>query len=152
MNKQIITIVLVAVVFGGGGFYAGTKSAQGQRPGSGNLGDLNGQRQGNLQQFNGGMPGGQRGGAGGGFTVGEVVSSDATSITLKLQDGGSKLILISDETPISKSTSGSLSDIKPGEQIMVVGSSNSDGSINAQSIQLGSNQMNFRQPTSQTQQ
>lgn len=133
MNKQIITIVVVAVVVGGLGFYGGTKYASGQRSMPGNFA---GQRQGDSQQFG---TGGQRNVGGGmsGFTIGEVISKDATSITVKLQDGGSKIILTSESTQVTETASSSISSIEVGEQITATGSANSDGSISAEFIQLG---------------
>lgn len=128
MNKQITTILIAVVLAGGGGFYGGMKYGQNQRPGPGNFANMTDQRQGNFQR---GMI------ANSGFTVGEVISKDASSITLKLQDGGSKIILISESTPVMQSVSGSANDIKIGEQITVTGSANSDGSISADSIRIG---------------
>lgn len=73
---------------------------------------------------------------GAGFISGDVISSDDKSITLKLRDGGSKIVILSDSTQIMKSTSGSASDISGGESLMVQGATNSDGSITAQTIQI----------------
>lgn len=76
----------------------------------------------------------------GGFTSGEIIANDGKSVTLKLSDGGSKIIFYSDITVISKSANGTKSDLKVGENIIVSGESNSDGSITAKSIQLGAGQ------------
>ena len=67
---------------------------------------------------------------------GEIISSDETSVTIKLQDGSSKIVLLSDSTSINKAESGSKEDLKEGEKVLVLGNSNSDGSVSAQSIQL----------------
>lgn len=143
MNKNIIIGAVIAVlVVGGGAFYAGTKVSQSSdRP--------SGFAEGQAGQFRGGQgaSSGTQGRQGmfGGGTVGEIISKDDTSITVKLTDGGSKIILLSASTSINKTQAGSVADLAVGENVVVMGQANSDGSVNAQSIQLGS--MNsFRQP------
>lgn len=122
-------MVAVAVLVGAGAFFGGMKYQQGKRP--------------NFARQFGNMPGqaGQAGRTGGNRTGfrpvnGEIISSDDKSITVKLQDGSSKIVLFSDKTEINKASSGAKEDLKTGEKVMVVGTENSDGSVTAQSIQL----------------
>lgn len=68
---------------------------------------------------------------------GEIIDKDETSITVKLPDGSSKILLISTNTSISKVSQGSRDDFKKGELVLALGSENSDGSVTAQEIQLG---------------
>lgn len=68
--------------------------------------------------------------------VGEVVSQDADSITVKLQDGSSKIVNVASSTTISKTDTGAMEDITVGTQIAAFGTTNSDGSITAQNLQL----------------
>lgn len=47
-------------------------------------------------------------------------------------------IFVSEKTAINKAAEGSKDDLKIGEQALIFGNENSDGSVTAQSIQLGS--------------
>lgn len=141
MKKLIPIIIAVAVVVGGGSFYGGVKYGQSKTSSGSTQRDFQNllpqERQQRFQQMgaNVGARSGQRV-AGGGFVGGEIISKDDKSITLKLRDGGSKIIFFSEATIISKSASGSASDIEVGKSISVNGVANSDGSVTAQSIQL----------------
>lgn len=132
MNKTLLSIIVIAVIVGGGAFYSGMKYAEnksvldrqqrfGQTVGT-NIGGQSGFR------------GGQRGG--GGLVSGDIISKDSQSITIKMRDGGSKIVFFSDSTKISKSVDGSLKDLEIGKNISANGNDNSDGSITAQSIQI----------------
>ena len=69
--------------------------------------------------------------------TGSIISADDKSITVKLMDGSSKIVILSTTTAINREASGSASDLKTGEKVLVIGKENSDGSITAQNIQLG---------------
>src|SRR3989338_1422675 len=124
-NNMIVIIVVVALLVGAGGFFAGMKYQQSKSP-AGRFGNLQGNRNGQFQQRNQGFR----------PVNGEIISSDDKSITVKLQDGSSKIVLLTDTTSINKSSEGSKSDLKTGEKVAVFGTENSDGSITAQNIQL----------------
>ena len=128
-KKQIIISIVVLIIVGGLSFYAGTKvgagspTQAGQFTGAGGAGGRMG------RNGAGGMM------SGGGFVTGEVLSKDATSVTVKLKDGGSKIIFITAGTAVQKMTTGTIDDVIVGSQITANGQANSDGSINAVSIQ-----------------
>ncbi len=142
--KKIILILIVLVLVGGGAFYGGMKYGQSKSP----FGDFSRQNFQNLsseehQQLSQGNVGKtlQRGvgrEAGAGLLNGEVIDKDEQSLTLKISDGGSKIIFFSDSTQISKMVNGLIDDIEIGKQIMVGGEQNPDGSYTAKTIQLSS--------------
>ncbi len=127
--KKYLLIILSVIVVGGITFYGGMKYGQSKSSQVNN--SRNFQQMGNFNAI-------QRGGSqqGNGFVSGDIISKDNNSITIKLRDGGSKIILFSDTTKIMKSTDGLASDLITGEQVSVNGTANQDGSITAQSIQL----------------
>ena len=139
MNKTIITAIMVIIV-GAGSFYGGIKYDQSAALASGQNTGANGTPR------QGGGAGGRRGmGANGGFSGGEIIAKDATSITIKLRDnpmangqqvGGSKIIFISDSTQVMKAVAGSLKDLTIGQNVSAMGTPNADGSISAESIQI----------------
>lgn len=140
MKKTILIFIIVLIVVGAGAFYGGMKYGQSRN----SLSNLSRQNFQNLspeqrQQFvQGNIEGGlQRGiGSRAGFLSGEVIAKDEQSLTLKMLDGGSKIVFFSDSTEISKMTEGSINDIEIGKQIMVSGDQNSDGSYTAKTIQI----------------
>lgn len=139
--KKILPIVIIAVIIvSAGSFYGGMKYGQSQSPVSRRAGlsqfqNLTPEQRQQFQQ-NGGQRriGGSQGA--GGFTAGEIISKDDKSITVKLGDGGSKIIFYSDSTIIGKMTAGSPADLTVGEQITTTGTANADGSLTAQTIQI----------------
>lgn len=92
------------------------------------------------QRFNGANRGmGQTGGQNGmmrGGTIGTILSVDDKSVTVKLIDGSSKIVLFSDSTTYSNTISSSKSDLKTGMNVNVMGTPNSDGSLTATNILL----------------
>ncbi len=146
MKKNIPVFIIIVIIVGAGSFYGGMKYDQSKNPtanrNAGGFANLSSEeRQARLQQFGAiGQNGGARGTqANGGFATGEIISKDEKSLTIKLQDGGSKIVFFSDSTPIMKSASGTSQDLATGEQVTVTGTANQDGSISAQSIQLRPN-------------
>ncbi len=130
-NKYLITII-VALVVGVLGFLGGMKYQSGQSTSRINMG-----RQLGTGNNTNGRQNGQGRFAGGVRPVaGEIISMDDKSITVKLQDGSSKIILLTSSTSISKSTEASRSDLISGIRVLVSGTENTDGSVTASNIQL----------------
>jgi len=142
MTKKILPIIiLVVIVVGAGAFYGGMQYSKSQSKGSLSGGFANltpEERQARFQQMGAGNGSSQRmgQGAGAGFVNGEILSKDNQSLTIKLRDGGSKIVLFSTSTEVSRFIEGELNDLTVGQSVMVNGRANADGSITAQSIQV----------------
>jgi hypothetical protein len=121
MKNNLMVISLIALVVGaGGGFFAGEAYQQSKTP------TFN-------RQFAG--TGGQ--GRNGFRPVsGTILSADDKSVTVKLPDGSSKIIILSGTTAINQATTATTAELKVGTTVAVFGTTNSDGSVTAQSIQL----------------
>lgn len=134
-TKNYLIIGIIVIVVGAGAFFGGYKFGQGQ---SASKTNLPGQRQfGQGQMGQGNRAGGINGARpGGGMVNGVVISKDDKSITVKSNDGGSKLVFISDSTSVGKFVTGVKTDLEAGKSVLINGSSNPDGSITAQSIQI----------------
>jgi hypothetical protein len=145
--KTLVPIICVLVGLGVG-FLAGfefktyrlNKSFSGnQTAGKGNIQQTT---KGNVQQTT------NRGGA----VFGSILSMDDKSVTVKLSDGSSKIVLFSDSTTYTNTIDAAKSDLKVGENVAVSGTSNSDGSVTAASVQINPKfQMgaqSFQNPTS----
>lgn len=95
-------------------------------------------------------PGGQFGGTGGtgttntaakkatgaSYIMGEILSIDDSSLTVKLMNGGSKIVIFGTSTEVGKFTTGAFSDLSAGQSVMINGNATADGSITAKSIQI----------------
>lgn len=144
-TRKIIPVLIILLLIGA--FYGGMKYTQSKSP-TGSLQAGIGQR--NPQDFENfrnlseeerqemfSARGGQRMNANReGFANGEIIAKDEQSITVKLPDGGSKIIFFSETTAIRKMTDGVVADLAEGEQVVITGKQNSDGSITAESIQI----------------
>ncbi len=129
-KNLIIAVIVTAAIAGGGGFFGGMKYGQGSAPktGAGQFA-INGARSGGSAASNR-----LRGGAG--FVNGDILSIDDKSITVKNRAGGSQIIFFAPSTAIGKTTAGTSADLSVGENVMVNGTPNSDGTVTATNIQI----------------
>lgn len=137
-NKNLLTMLIVSVLCLGIGFFAGTKYQPAKKTAFVN--QFN-QRGGRDQQGAGtARPGAQMAGSGRAQVMrpvmGEITSSDGKSLTVKMIDGSSKIVMISSSTQINKALVAKVEDLKTGEKVSVFGNTNPDGSVTAQNIQL----------------
>ncbi len=138
-NNVIAVALVVAIVAGGAGFFGGMKHQESKTPEF--IRNLPSDFQERMGQF------GQRANVSGGTNTvrGEIVSMDDSSVTVRLADDSSKIVILTNSTGINKSEEGSTEDLSEGIEIMVIGQTNSDGSVTAQNIQIGSKM--FREAT-----
>lgn len=139
-SKTIIIVSILVIAVGIGAFFAGMQ--YGKNAGIGAK---------QYQRFQQGMIGRNGNGffrrgtaqnAGETPIRGQIINTGNGTVTVKMQDGESKIIILSGTTQITKSATGSASDLKNGEQILVVGTNNSDGSVTADTVQLSATQGN----------
>jgi len=161
VKNTYTTYAIVAVVVAIVAFYGGVQDQLRQSKPSGS-GSFMGREMGAGMNRDGAQKFGQdRAGAPMGMrpVSGEIISQDDTSLTIKLDDGSSKIVILADSTNISKNTTAAKNDLKVGEKITVFGTTNTDGSMTAENVSLG--EMMFRrlnktndqtQPTNQAEQ
>lgn len=130
MPKKFLIIILVAVILAGaGGFFASMSFSE--KLGA-NVGDAFRDHQRGDFSARGGPAFGGRGQP----LFGEIISQGEGSFTIKLSDGSTRIIFISDSTQITKSIDGILDDLEIAGQIFVSGEENPDGSYTAKTIQI----------------
>lgn len=137
-NNNPALIMVVAVVVGALAFFGGVQYQKSQAASNGG---------GQFAQGGSGKQSGRERGRArfGGALVGKIVSQDANSITVQMQDGSSKIVNISSGTRIIKSSVASKSDLAVGQAVAASGTSNSDGSLTADRVQLNPQMIQDRQ-------
>jgi len=119
----------IALVVGGVAFYGGIQYQKSQSFATG-------------RNFMSGQQGTGRSGVGnrkvgnGQPVSGEIIAIDETTLTVKLPDGSSRIVLFTDKTIFNKTANVQKSELQVGEKIGVFGTNNTDGSVSAQNIQL----------------
>jgi hypothetical protein len=134
-TNQIIAIFVILLIIGVGAFFGGTKYQQRK-----NISQFS-QQIGQNMMGRGDNNTGQNNRGGNGFrqTIGEIISADDKSITVKLTDGSSKIVLFSNSTVINQATVATKSDLKLGTKVAVMGDQNTDGSVTGRNIQINPN-------------
>lgn len=135
MNKQMMIQTAVAVVIAGAlAFVGGIKFQESRQPAFPGFAG----RGGNAMMAQGQGGANRQGGNRMGFrpVTGDVIAVDVTTMTVKLPDGSTKIVLLGDATTVSKTDTGAKTDIKVGSKVGVFGTENKDGSVSAQNIQL----------------
>ncbi len=102
-----------------GGAYPGGGYGNADRPGDGTT----------PRSFNGQRPGG--------FATGTVTKVSGDTITVSTFNGGTATITVSSSTKITKTQATTVSHLAKGQRIIVIGTTDSDGSITATAIRDG---------------
>ncbi len=134
-NNLVLGVVVVgvaAVSFFGGIQYQ--KSQASEMPNFG-AGMRNAQGR-NNSEF--GRPNNNQGNMGGrnGMIVGEVSSKDANSLTIKMSDGSSRIVILSDNTTYRMASEASSDKVEVGTKVAVMGNQGTDGSTTAENIEI----------------
>lgn len=139
MNKHIIITIVVVLVVAIGAFFGGMKYQQAQGASA-----FSGAQAARFGGRFGMGAGGQRFGA---PTLGKIVSADANSVTVQMADGSSKIVNLDNTTKIVKTSTAVVSDLTTGTEVAVFGTTNSDGSVTAQNIQINPQIKGRQNPT-----
>ena len=130
-NNIALIAILALLVGGAAGFFGGMQYQKGQRP---SFGQFAGAGAGGFGARGGtGVNGARRNGNG---AAGTILSVDANSMTVKLNDGSSKIVLLTGTTSINKAATAAISDLTVGETVSAFGTTNTDGSITATNVQI----------------
>ena len=135
-NTMMMVAIVLIIVAAVGGFLGGTMYQKNQAP-FGLMGANGGAgRSGNFAgRF-------AQGGANANFRPvrGQILNMDTNSLTVKMTDGSTKLVVLSSKTVYSKSATAALSDLKSGDTVNVVGTQNPDGSVTASDVSINPQQ------------
>src|ERR1035437_7409454 len=138
-NLIIIIAVILVIVAAAGGFFGGMMYQKNQAPVLGAAGRGN-----YAARF------GQGGQSAAAFRPvrGQVLSTSSTTLTVKMSDGSTRIVVLSSSTSFAQSAKAAATDIKTGDTVNVVGTANSDGSVTATDIQINPPmQGGFARPT-----
>lgn len=140
MNKNTIIViaVILVVVAAAGGFFGGIMYQKNQAStgatGRGSYAARFGQSGQNAASFR--------------SARGQVLSMTDNTLTVKMSNGSTELVILSSSTSFAQSAKAASSDIKTGDTVSVVGTANSDGSVTAQDVQINPPaQGGFARPT-----
>jgi uncharacterized protein YneF (UPF0154 family) len=131
MNKNLILIIILLIFVGVGGFFGGMKYGESEA-----LKNLTPEKMREIFQQTRGQFQTQRQRMAQGFILGEVISKDEKSLTVKLPDGSTRIVFLSESTQILKSVQGNIQDIEIGKQVIVSGEQTTEGSLTAKTIQI----------------
>jgi len=131
MKKNLILILIALIIVGAGGFFGGMKYGESQA-----LKNLTPEKMREIFQQTRGQFQTQRQRMAQGFIVGEVISKDEKGLTIKLPDGSTRIVFLSESTQILKSVQGNIQDIEIGKQVIVSGEQTTEGFLTAKTIQI----------------
>ena len=136
MVAGVITIGSIGVGFGGGVWYQKTQVASNMR--GGRFTQMTGVNNRPGAPVGGAQSGIPNGNAmmGRGAVTGEITAKDDKSITVKMADGSSKIVILSSDTKYTETSDATLDKVAVGTKIAVFGSTGSDGTTTAATIEI----------------
>jgi hypothetical protein len=125
MKKNLTILIIAILVAGGAGFFGGMQYQKGVKVAA------------PAGAARAGFAGARTRTAGAGFTNGQILSKTDSSLTIKLASGGSEIVFLAPSSQIMQSSTTTIANLNVGENIMVTGATNSDGSVTAKTVQVG---------------
>ncbi len=130
-NQVIIAVIITAIAVGIAGFYGGflyqkSKSNLGF---SGRFSSPAGRF-----RFAGGTAGPNNS-----IVRGTILSNDGKTMTVKLPNGSSKIIVLAPQTNVTEATQAAQTSLQTGKIVTIFGTSNPDGSVTADNVAIGGN-------------
>ncbi|MGH7141016.1 MAG: hypothetical protein ACREGH_00050 [Minisyncoccia bacterium] len=133
MKKSYIVGIVVIIIVGAGAYFLGMSA--GKASAASTAGAQFAQFAARGGAASGKVVFGGRAGAAGGGTLGQIVSVSDNNMVIEV-GSSTQIVLLTPSTSIQKTVSGSQSDLGAGETVTVAGTSNSDGSVTADSVQI----------------
>ncbi|MFA4999418.1 MAG: hypothetical protein WC519_01690 [Parcubacteria group bacterium] len=139
MNKKLIipiALILTILVSGGAGFFAGKTYGVNHlsRTALGKIGAARDMGQNGAPE--GGFGNRQLGNQQEGMVAGEILSISDGNITVKTANGDSKIILIGEDTKVTKETEADKNELIVGKTVIISGTNGSDNTLTANIIQV----------------
>ena len=131
--KKIIITIIIAIIFGAGMFFAGTKWEAKKLGAQNDKAKVAQQTNPAAQNAN---PASVANQTRPDTVAGEVSAKDDVSFMVKLKDGSQKKVMFSDQTTVRKMSVTKVSDLNVGEQVSVSGKNNEDGTLSAQNVSV----------------
>jgi pectate lyase len=139
MKKNQYILILVALLIAGLSFFAGTRYQLNRLNNSRMVGEKSmiGNQRGQQFAVSSDTKSSQNNLSGGTMISGELLSQDEQSLTVKIADGSTKIVIVADSTIYKKSSDAALTDLTIGENLSILGTNNTDGSVTAKTITIG---------------
>jgi len=131
MKKNISILIIAILVAGGAGFFGGMQYQKQATPKVASGSAVN------RGSFSGARTGSRTGAAGAGFSSGQILSKSDNSLTIKLATGGSQIVFLAPSSQIMQSSTTTIANLNVGENVMITGTTNSDGTVTAKTVQVG---------------
>jgi hypothetical protein len=130
-----ITLALAVAVVGAGAFIGGAEAQK--HLGSKSTGGTGSAASAFASRFRSGAGGGAASVAGGGTTVGTVTAIKGTTLYVAETGGATVKVTTSAASQVTKTVTGTVKSVNPGETIVVRGTTKKNGDIAATSISIG---------------